>query len=559
MNQTQNPKNQTGIETQPQKWVFTCSALTCFLIWLAFPPIGVWQVGWIALAPLAILVSAKKLEGRLPYLKIWFAGLFFWLGTFYFIPIPHPALWAGWAAISIYLACYLPLAVGISRTMHHVTRLPVFICIPIVWTGLELVRCYLFTGMGLVCLSHTQYLHPEIIQIADLSGAYGLTFVLAMVAACVGMLLSKSKSRPMLGLAHLLPAAALVAGVWWYGQLKLNESISEDKSKSVTIAIIQGSVDATLPKTEEQVAAFRETLVSEYAQLTQRALYEWTNVDLVLWPEGTWPQPDLLPDTDFSRMLEEDKETVRRNQDYYWTQALGQTTAVFPEFLTGGVSADPIDFRQYGAALRIDSAGLVTERYFKNHLVMFGEYVPLAEYIRPLQDIPAIGRGLNFGTESITMDFKGVKLAPNICFETTVPHFMRRQVNDLEAGGDEPDVIVNLTNDGWFYGTTCLDFHLACNVFRAVELRKTNIVCANTGFSAEISDRGEIIQRGPRRKTGTLLAKVSPRETDSLYREIGDIAPISMAGVSGLFLLIGFALRTRSWISTSASNKKRGA
>jgi len=528
------------------------------LVWLAFPPIGAWQVGWIALAPLAILVAAKKLEGRRPYLKVWVAGLLFWLGTFYFIPIPHPALWAGWAVISIYLACYLPLAVGISRTMHHAARLPVFVCIPIVWTGLELVRCYLFTGMGLVCLSHTQYQRPEIIQVADLSGAYGLTFVLAMVAACVGMLLSNIKTRPVLSLAHLLPAAAIFAGVFWYGQLKLNETVSEDKSKSLSIAIIQGSVDATLPKTQEEVVAFRDVLVREYSQLTHKALAQWPKVDLILWPESTWPQPDLLPDTDFSRVLPQDLDTARENQNYFHTLAIGRAVS-FPEFLTGGTSADPVDFRQYGAALRMDPDGIVTERYFKNHLVMFGEYVPLAEYIRPLQDIPAIGRGLNAGTESITMDFNGVKLAPNICFETTVPHYMRRQINDLEAADDEPDAIVNLTNDGWFYGTTCLDFHLACNVFRAVELRKTNIVCANTGFSAEINDRGEILQRGPRRKTGTLLATVSPRETESMYREIGDIVPISMAAISGLFLLIGFALRLRSLSVSTADNKKPDA
>ena len=551
--QAATAKNNLLQQNHVFKWAFA----SCLIFWCALPPLGIWIAGWVALAPLTTLVYPKTLggvgrqPGKRPYFKMWIACLLFWLGTFYFIPFPHPALWAGWAVVSAYLAIYLPLVVAAARGLYHLGRIPMFLSLPIAWTGFELVRCYAFTGMGLVCLSHTQYTIPEIIQVADLSGAYGLTFLMAIVATCFGMILYKFKSSKAQAMAHVLPIALVAGAVWWYGQLKLNEPIEEDKNTSLKIALIQGSIDATLPKSLDEQEEHRISLVEEYTNLTQGALAQWEDTDLVIWPEGSWPQKDLLPETDSSRLLPEQIETIGQNHNYYLSAAVGRST-VFPQFLVGGLSLDPVADVKCGSALHFDATGIVVDRYHKNHLVMFGEYVPLAGYLRPLKEIPALGKGLRPGTESITMKSKGVKIAPNICFESTVPHYMRQQINSLEESGDEPDAMVNLTNDGWFYGSTCLDFHLACNVFRAVELRKPNIVCANTGFSAEIDDRGRILQQGPRRATAVLRAVVHPRKTESTYREFGDAIPISMAALSCFFLLV-------SWIARFVTSSSKTA
>ena len=96
----------------------------------------------------------------------------------------------------------------------------------------------------------------------------------------------------------------------------------------------------------------------------------------------------------------------------------------------------------------------------------------------------------------------GVRIAPNICYESVLSHVIRRQVNALAAEGREPDMLVNLTNDGWFWGSSELDMHLACGVFRAVECRKPLLIAANTGFSAWIDGDGRILEQGPRRATG---------------------------------------------------------
>lgn len=159
---------------------------------------------------------------------------------------------------------------------------------------------------------------------------------------------------------------------------------------------------------------------------------------------------------------------------------------------------------------------------------MFGEYVPLSDWLPIIKKISPIGGGVNAGTEPVSIRINEVNLSPNICFESTVPHYIRNQVNQLAGLNKEPDVLINMTNDGWFFGTSCLDLHLACNVFRAVEMRKPHLVCANTGLSAEIDSCGRLLQTGGRRQPGIIRSLIRPTEQDSLYRTIGDVIPMIM-------------------------------
>ncbi|HEY6564251.1 MAG TPA: apolipoprotein N-acyltransferase, partial [Pirellulaceae bacterium] len=178
----------------------------------------------------------------------------------------------------------------------------------------------------------------------------------------------------------------------------------------------------------------------------------------------------------------------------------------------------------------IDERGERKGRYDKMHPVMFGEYVPLGEIFPWLYRLTPMGNGLTAGTEPRSFEVDGIRFAPNICFENTVPHLIRRQVRHLEAKGERPDVLVTVTNDGWFWGSSLLDHHLACGVFRAVELRRPLLIAANTGFSAWIDDRGRIRARGPRRSEGIVTAEVFPAANgSSLYLQFGDVAAILCA------------------------------
>ena len=164
------------------------------------------------------------------------------------------------------------------------------------------------------------------------------------------------------------------------------------------------------------------------------------------------------------------------------------------------------------------------------HPVIFGEYVPFGEMIPALYRLFPLPNGLTPGTEPASLRVADLRFSPSICFENTMPHLIRWQVRQLAHDGKSPDVLVNLTNDGWFWGSSILDMQLDCAVFRAVELRRPFLVAANTGFSAWIDGNGQIRAKGPRRATGTLLANVHRDGRSSMYERWGDV-PVSLCAL----------------------------
>ncbi len=536
--------NEEQSPPRPANRVFTRAALSMLLLWSAFPPAGLAAIGWVALLPIIHLINDPHNLRLRDYGKIWAVGCLYWLVTFYFIPIPHPALWLGWIAISIYLACYLPFFVVASRTMIQKYRVPLVVAVPVAWVGLELIRSHLLTGMGLVNLSHTQYRYPLLIQISDLGGAYTLSFAMACFAAALSHWISRVRQPNHNAWQYLLLAATILLAVSGYGLWQLRREV-QSSGDPLVVALIQGSINTVLTADPELAQEMQQRKTEQYQQLTRDALSRWDDIELVIWPENGWPYPDLLPETDLNQLPLEDQRAYEQATRFTWQQLQVRPDSP-PFFLVGAVSVDPIRQIVYGSALLIDRRGQVQDRYFKNHLVMFGEYVPLSSWIPLLQKVPAIGKGLNAGSDAMAMEVDGKRIAPSICFETTVPHYIRRQVSRLTAQDEEPDVLVNVTNDGWFYGTSCLDFHLACNVCRAVEMRKPLLVCANTGFSAAIDSAGQILAEGPRRNTDTLRTEVQPVRRFSLYRLLGDALVWPMAVVTIAAGLVGFWSRPSS-------------
>ena len=473
------------------------------------------------------------------------AGLLYWLGTFYFIPIPHWALWIGWLVVSLYLSLYLPLFVLLSRALVHRLHWPTLIAGPLVWVGIEWLRSNVITGMAMVCLSHTQYRQPILIQVADLFGGYTLTFLMAMFSAALATCLTQNR----VGRGRTIGGGLAIAGlilllVMGYGYLRLQQTFYADDQvgREATVALIQGSIDTEFPSSQAEQMAYQEKRDREYYQLSRQAAGQWPDIDLMIWPESSFPLPDIL-ESALDGGVDPGLQAYRGQTRQVWSVVTAGTSPPF-EMLVGTTAYGQDEI--YNAAIRLDRSGEVASRYFKNHRVMFGEYVPLSDWFPFLQDWSPIGRGLTAGTEPASFQVNDVRFSPNICFESTVPHLVRRQVNQLATEGKDPDVMVNITNDGWFFGTSCLDLHLACNVFRAVEMRKTNLVCANTGLSAEISPYGQILQQGPRRSTETLRAVVRPVAAGSLYRSVGDL-PVIFLGLGAMVIgLLALFLKKRT-------------
>lgn len=155
------------------------------LCWLAFPPVGWSYLAWVGPVPWLLLVAQEKLPGPRPYRTLWLGGAVFWLLTVHWIRLPHPLSYLAWVALATYLGLYLPAFVALARVGVVRWRMPLVLVAPVVWTGLEWFRAHLLTGFLMGSLAHTQVHHLPVIQIAALSGEYGVTCLILLVAASI--------------------------------------------------------------------------------------------------------------------------------------------------------------------------------------------------------------------------------------------------------------------------------------------------------------------------------------------------------------------------------------
>ena len=521
--------------------------LSAAALWAALPPLNLWPLAWVAPVGWLLLARQAALPGRRPYLVLWLSGFVFWLAMLHFLRYPHPATSIGWVALSAYLGCYIPVFVGLTRVAVHRWRMSLVIAGPVVWTGLELARGHLLSGFTMASLGHTQAAWLPLVQVADLAGAYGVGFVVMCGAACLARMIAWDGQRRAWW--PLAPAVALVGATLAYGSWRLHDFTARP---GPTVAIIQGSVETKVKADRSLLDVIHE----EYMGLSRQAVAERRGLDLVIWPETMCRQ---------SLFTIDDDATPPPGAD--WTVTRLRQFAQLNEDLVGEIARElgaplllGIDIHHLGAgieqhfnsAIHVAADGRIIDRYDKMHPVMFGEYIPFAAWFPMLYRMSPLAAGLTSGKQAAAFDVAGFRVQPDICFENVLPHLIRRQVLELRRAGREPDVLVNLTNDGWFNGSSELDLHLLCGLFRAIECRKPMLIAANTGFSAWIDASGAIQAQGPRRDRGVIIADVKLDDRTSPYLLYGDLP----AGAC-LLICVGLAV-SGVWGWWKGRNVSRG-
>ncbi len=521
------------------------AGLGAALLWAAFPPVDFRPLAFVAPVPWVLMVRQRELAGRRTYGHLWLAGLLFWLAALHWVRLSHPAAWLGWIALAAYFACYLPLFVGLSRVAVHRLSVPVVLAAPVVWTGLELLRAHFLTGMSMASLGHTQYRFLTLIQLSDLGGAYAVSLVVMLVAASLARAIPWDE-RPWAWWAPVV-AAGVVGAALGYGAWRMEQAKTPSAARpaGARIALIQGNIPTTVKFDEKE----RQRVLRHYLELTARARRRFGRLDLIVWPETMYRYPLIIVEPG-SRVPDWLQSTLEKSNlslpelaqnSRLGLQALGRRMGV-PWLV--GIDAwhfEGDECRFYNSAVLVTPDGEIQARYDKMHLVVFGEYVPLADYLPVLKSLTPIDFQCTPGRSPVAFEVDSLRLAPNICYETVLAHVIRGQVLALRQAGQEPDVLVNLTNDGWFWGSSELDMHLACGVFRAVECRKPLLVAANTGFSAHIDGDGRILAQGPRAEPQVLLAEVRADGRRSWYLDHGDwlagvcLAACAVFGAVGLW------------------------
>jgi apolipoprotein N-acyltransferase len=200
-------------------------------------------------------------------------------------------------------------------------------------------------------------------------------------------------------------------------------------------------------------------------------------------------------------------------------------------------------YRAYNSAVLVGRDGKIVGTYDKMHRVMFGEYIPFADWFPFLYGLTPLTGGIVAGDAAAALWLDATYcFSPNICYETAIPHVIRRQVAALEKRSEYPVALVNLTNDAWYWGSSELDMHLACGVFRAVETRVPLVVAANGGLTASIDRVGRVREKCPRQEATFLIADIEPGYLPSWYVRLGD-------WFAGLCLAACLVLMTVEWRS----------
>jgi apolipoprotein N-acyltransferase len=528
--------------------------LGAVLMWAALPPLGIGVLGWIAPVPWLWLARRRELLGRRPYWAIWLGALAFWLGALHWLRLPHWATSFGWVALSIYLACYTPLIVALARFASRRIGISIVVSAPILWTACDQIRAYFLSGFSMASLSHSQYRWTPIIQSADAWGEFGVTFLMVLAAAAIARALPirdeaehATWSPGWFGLAGVVVAAMFGYGSWRLGEIEVRTT------PGPKIALIQGSIDTEMkydPKAPKQI-------YDHYLSLSRRAVQADPSVQVVVWPETMFPAPTWSwsddaapgPTDEWTMELVKERGTQFQEQIELTAHTLGKPLLIgidATRFVKGAML-------RWNSALYTDAQGKHLGRYAKQHAVPFGEYTPFAKDFPFLYALTPLTGGIEEGERAEAFDLKGVKLVPSICYESVLARVIRRQMVELRERGIEPDVLVNVTNDGWFWGSSELDLHLICGVFRAVECRKPLVIAANTGFSAHIDSAGRVIQQGPRREADFINAAVMLDPSRSLYSTWGDwLANGCTIATFGL-LLVAITTRRKKQPSAATS------
>lgn len=496
----------------------------------AFPPWNLEVLAWVGLLPLLALLwplggEAARQGVKRPFLTGYLAGLaFFFLDVAWVrhsARVIHGALdheWIGWgpellgAAAVTGLAGYLSLYVGLwawlvvrwgsprverltggSAAESTLESLRCGVLAAAAWVGCEWLRGWVLTGFGWNGLGVALHRNTALIQIADVVGVTGLSFLPVFLAA-IGWINAIRLVRQWRGEGTVRTrldftlAMVLLLAVAVYGLLRIRAPLPEPALEVRTLLV--------QPHVPQAVRWAGEDFMGIYQRLHDRTLLyaearhgEASPMDLVVWPENAVPV-----------MLDLDEQAVTFHRQFF-DDVLGKGSF---SLLTGvGTRADGEE-QFHNSALLFERGFDQQQRAHKRHLVPFGEYLP---FRKELAFMETLFGGILPGdfrpgesSEPLRMTLKGaekVDLIPLICFEDTVGRLARQFARPA------PQILANVTNDGWFLQSRETQVHLANAIFRAVELRRPMLRAANTGVSCFIDPLGRVTSRLEDPVTGT--------------------------------------------------------
>jgi apolipoprotein N-acyltransferase len=491
---------------------FGFAAVTGLLAPFCFPDFNFGWLAWIALVPLHLV-----LDNAAPRRALWlgwlagflaFTGIMSWVVTamhqYGKMPLiaSYPVMWLLAAYLGLYVGLYAAAFAWMTKRSPAAAALGA----PCLWVSLELIRAHFLSGLPWMLLGYSQYQWLPIIQIADITSVYGVSFLIVLVNVALADLIlwawRRFHLRQLPSFSWPAPAAAACAllAALAYGQIALN-NLPRPDAPSLTVGLVQPNID----QAHKWDQAYRRETLDRYAALTARAAQ---GADLIVWPEAATPF-----------FFEE--EPLYRVE----VAVLAHRSGAPLLFGSPALRRHP-NGRPYllNSAYLLSPDGQIAGRYDKRHLVPFGEYIPLHssvlffldKLVEGIGDFEA-GTTATVFTPAVRPGVPQAKISVMICYEVIFPDLVREFV----AQG--ATVMATITNDAWFGASSAPYQHFSMVVFRSVENRVAFARSANTGISGLIDPSGRILQATPVFSEQAVNGRLPLRQTLTFYTRYGDV------------------------------------
>ena len=465
-------------------WPWLAAISSGLLCTACFAPLNQNWLCWIALTPLiaAIWFSGEKTRRRwlrnllLGYIAgiVFFSASFSWLGALGDL-YQNFFLHGLSILLSVYLGLYFAFwgwFVGLIKPKDFLSsgrNLLIAFAGAAAWATHEWIRGWLFSGFGWNGLGVALNRNWPLIQITEFTGVPGLSFTVAFASliaiALPVRLFAESKIHRMRPHFDLTLTMVGLIALFVFGMHAV-------QNPAVTTPLRVAAVQANIPQVQKFDSRFTASLFDKFSRLSEIALRTGTPPDLLVWPESSMPDPVRDQNSQSNQFIK------------HFCASIGS------DLLLGTLDFE--DERDYNAAVLVSEAGESMQVYRKIHLVPFGEYIP-ARTSFPLFATVAgswVPGDFTAGTDYTVFDLtnRQVRVAPLICFEDTVGELVRQFVLR------NADLLVDVTNDGWFLQSAGSQQHLANAIFRCVENRRPMVRAANTGVTCFIDQFGRVTQ-----------------------------------------------------------------
>ncbi len=495
-----------------------CMGLGLVALWLGFPNTSI-HIPFLALGyPLALTLLGRNAMHAVDALRMgWICGLLGSFAALYWLAIPIHNVGALPMALAIPCAFFIAAYTGIYGGIYSVitwfiyTKRPLSLAsnalvLACAWYGLELVRSSLFTGFPWLPISAAFVPLPIFIQGANIVGTFALSglwvYITLLFCTCFYKNI-QSKHR----FCYSIFAICLCLLMLTYGNIQLADSKTTTKphpENTVHVIMVEGNVDQNV-KWETHL---QKATLELYVDLSKQALQKLapenaTTQKLLIWPETAMPfYIDRNPNLS--------RDLLRFIRESHIPLLVGAP---------GAIVRTPQHVDIFNRAYLFDQNAILQDFYDKEHLVPFGEYVPnwLAwNFLEPL--LQGIGT-FTIGEQTKPLRMDKLALGMLICYEGIFPHLAQKRVKD------GANILLNISNDGWFGDSSAPKQHLQLAIMRAVEQGRFLVRSTNTGISAIVDHKGRFLLRGAQFKAQSLMGEATLRTETTFFHKYYSFIP----------------------------------